>query len=436
MKGRMPLTKYKVSNIKIYDSISMKRVDQYFISMYDENTPGLLIPSIFTSFILKYARSANSQRSLANTIVPFLNYLIQQVFEEVPLFLPLKASGISGLNLYHLAQYLNYISNNPENQILRDTVETKEDTLVRLLYFLSDTGTNKMNDEILIKTREINNALVGTRRKRTSPFDLLSDIYIHYPAKNYKKKTILKDMKEELWDLMIEYAEEYYTIISFGILLMICSGLRRGECVNLRVKDVRYDKVSDRIYINVQDNQEELFHDRNIDLSNSQVKKPRKKQPLLQLHSRIEELYTRHKERLKIMYNTSHIADKPLFVNADGNAMSGNSFSNYFISFKNDFLTFLREEGFKELADELDCYKWGAHVGRHIFTNAIVKKGYANGGTDRPIPRLVALLRGDSSEEASMGYIDEMTISTAIQENMNEISRTAAWYGGQLNDKG
>lgn len=413
----------------------MKRVNQYFISMYDENNPKLLIPSVFTSFILKFSGSLNSQKAMANAIVPFLNYITQQVSDGTPLFLPLKTSGISGLNLYHLAQYLNYYSNNPENHILRNTVDTKEDTLIRFLYFLSDTGTNKMNDDILIKTREINNALAGTRRKRTSPFNLLSDIYIHYPANNYKKKTILKDMKDELWDLMIEYAEEYYPIISFGILLMICSGLRRGECVNLRVKDVRYDKVNDRIYINVQDNQEELFHDRNIDLSNSQVKKPRKKQPLLQLYSRIEELYTKHKERLMIMYNTSHIADKPLFVNADGNAMSGNSFSNYFISFKNDFLTFLREEGFEELADELDCYKWGAHVGRHIFTNAIVKKGYANGGTNRPIPRLVALLRGDSTEEAAMGYIDEVTISTAIQENMNEISKTAAWYEGKLNDK-
>ncbi|BBF42417.1 hypothetical protein lbkm_1099 [Lachnospiraceae bacterium KM106-2] len=429
------MKKYRLKGIYIYDSLKKKLEFQYFICFYDQDNPELLIPSIFTGFIHKYSLVPYTQKSLASNIIPFLNYTIEQVVDNTPLFTDLKMQGIAGINLYHVAQYLNYISTNSEMNLKKSTVQRIEKNIIRLLYYLNDTGLNHNNTKILEKAREANQNIINTYQRRISPFQFCPDIYIHYPQGNYVTKNVLKNMREEVWDLFVEFAEEYYPIIAFGLVLMICSGIRVGECVNLRVKDIKYDRLNDCFYTNIHDHQEELFFDRGIDLSSSQVKKPRDKQPILPIYSRIGELYSNHLERLKIAYKTNHISNKALFVNANNNSMSGNSFRNYFSSLKKDFIQFLQDESLEETAELLSSYKWGAHIGRHIFTNTIVKSGYANGSSNRPIPRLVALLRGDSTEEASMGYIDEATIASVIKSNMDDISNIAGGYGGKLNEE-
>jgi|GEM_PF-4345942 len=235
-------------------------------------------------------------------------------------------------------------------------------------------------------------------------------------------------MPEDLWNLFVEYAEEYYQHIAFGVLLTICSGIRRGGCVNLMVKDVKLDKRANQLFLNIKDRQYELFGDRDINLNNSQVKKPRKKQPVLPFYSRITQIFNSHKEYLVKVYGSNHIENKALFVNADGLPMSGDSYYNSFNNLKRNFIEFLEIEGLPALAQQMREYRWATHIGRHIFTNTIVKKGYANGSGNKPIPKLVALLRGDSSEESSMVYIDEFTLSEAVSKNINDISKIAAEY--------
>ncbi|WP_313563663.1 hypothetical protein [Ruminiclostridium cellobioparum] len=55
--------------------------------------------------------------------------------------------------------------------------------------------------------------------------------------------------------------------------------------------------------------QYEQFGDREINLCNSQVKKPRNNQPVLPLHSRIIEIFETHKKFLKEKYGIEHIID-------------------------------------------------------------------------------------------------------------------------------
>ena len=59
----------------------------------------------------------------------------------------------------------------------------------------------------------------------------------------------------------------------------------------------------------LKDRQYEQFGDREINLCNSQVKKPRNNQPVLPLHSRIIEIFETHKKFLKEKYGSEHITD-------------------------------------------------------------------------------------------------------------------------------
>ena len=424
---------YKTRDITIYDSLHKERSKRIFIVKFDSQSPKFILPSPLTYFVLKYGKSYNTQRKYANELCGFINYLISKVQQGGnEMFEALKIQGLSGLTFYHLANYLNHISNNPEEQLSLDTVLIKQNVLYNFYKYLSLSKINKLNDDVIEKMNILNSQVANRKRRKVSPFDLCPDIVIKYPKQLTKSNGVLKDMPEELWNLFVEYAEEYYQPIAFGVLLTICSGIRRGGCVNLRVKDVKQHKHNHLLYLDIKDNQLELFGERDINLNNSQVKKVRKKQPVLPLHSRILEIFDTHKKYLMKVYNSQHIEDKALFVNADGLPMSGDSYSTYFSKLKQDFIEFLQNEGLPVLAQQMREYRWATHIGRHIFTNTIVKKGYANGSGNKPIPKLVALLRGDSSEESSMVYIDEFTLSEAVSKNINDISKIAA--GNDEND--
>ncbi len=420
---------YKTRDITVYDSLRHVRTKQIFIVKFCPQSPEFILPIPLTHFVLKYCKSYNTQRKYANELCSFVNYLISQVQKgRNEIFEPLKSKGLSGLTFYHLAYYINHFSNNPEEPLLLSTAKIKEDILVMFFKYLSISNINRLNDGILEKLDVLNSQIINKKFKKKSPFDLFPDIVISYPKNLKKSNDILKDMPDELWNLLIEYAEEYYPNIAFGVLITICSGIRRGGCVNLRVKDVKLHKQNHMLYLNIKDNQHELFGDRDINLNNSQVKKPRKKQPVLPLHSRIAEIYETHKNYLMKIYGTRHIENNALFPNDDGLPMSGDSYSNYFRKLKSDFIAFLESEGLPAIAQQMREYSWSTHIGRHIFTNTIVKKGFANGSGNKPIPKLVALLRGDSSEESSMVYIDDYTLSEAVSNNINDISKIASEY--------
>lgn len=427
------MVKYDVKPIRIYNELKGTVDKQIFIVMTDERYPELIIPSTLTTFVLKQSREFNTQKKYADEICEFINYINCQLKADNNLFIKLKSCGLSGLNYYHLAHYINHISNDNITPRNYTTVMLKQDILFRFYKNLSIAKINTINDNILDKVENRNMNLKNSKMKRTTPFNLISDIVIYYPNTNYVKKPILKDMPVEIWRLFVEYAYIYAPRIAFGLVLTICSGIRRGECVNLRVKDIWFNTDNHTYYLNIKNNQSVLFNARDINLNNSQVKKCRKRQPVLPIHTEVEYLFDRHIKYLKDIYGTNDIKNRGLFVNADGNAMSGDSFSNYFYRLKNNFINYLYEEGLAEFAQQLRYYKWGTHIGRHIFTNTIIKNGYTNGTGNKPIAKLVAILRGDSCEESSNVYIDEITISTAVTKNINEISAIASEYNHGTN---
>ncbi|WP_024834520.1 hypothetical protein [Ruminiclostridium josui] len=114
---------YKTKDITVYDELQKERNKQIFIVKFCTDSPDFVLPSPLTHFVIKYGKSYNSQRKYANELCLFINYIIDNVqSSQNEIFEPLKTQGLSGLTFYHLAHYLNHISNNPEKPVLLGVV--------------------------------------------------------------------------------------------------------------------------------------------------------------------------------------------------------------------------------------------------------------------------------------------------------------------------
>ena len=70
-------------------------------------------------------------------------------------------------------------------------------------------------------------------------------------------------------------------------------------------------------------------------------------------------------------------------------------------------------------------YAWSTHIGRHVFTNFIIKTGLANNSMGVPDAKIVASLRGDRNLSSALAYIDRIAMVEAIDENLQNLSKEA-----------
>lgn len=88
-----------------------------------------------------------------------------------------------------------------------------------------------------------------------------------------------------------------------------------------------------------------------------------------------------------------------LFVNRNGQSMTGSSYRYHFNKAKNVFITQLRNSinpVDRSNASKLENYEWSTHIGRGIFTNLLAEEATN--------PYDIALPRGDASIESSIVY--------------------------------
>ncbi|MBP1862822.1 hypothetical protein BD780_004185 [Clostridium tetanomorphum] len=111
----------------------------------------------------------------------------------------------------------------------------------------------------------------------------------------------------------------------------------------------------------------------------SQNKKIRFDQPGFDLNGELFEMYERYLKRLA---NNPKITNRnaPL-VNFFGKPMTGESYSRYFTNLKNYFIKYINSEGYITVANDLIEHDWNTHIGRHVFTNYLIKIGAVNDAT-------------------------------------------------------
>lgn len=412
--------------IKSFKGKVPENINQVIIIQYNDENPDVWFPSPLTNFIHhRYNDSSVSTKmKVARIVSAFLNYLMEQVDKgEDKTFEILKHEGLFGLNHYHLAKYINHISQKDGKKRTFDTVKDREYYLIKFYSFLYSRGITSEKAKIKKKLAQSNDASKKGKMVEISPFEDTDDFTIEYPDKNYKSKPVLKNMEEDVWNRFIEYAEEHYPNIALGVAFQCMGGLRMGEVVNLTIDALNPCKSQQHIKVQIQDRQEELFRDRKVNEIKSQNKKVRFDQPVFNFNGDLFDMLERHLNRLA--KNTNIKNTNALFVNSKGYAMTGESYYKYFSKLKRDFINYLESEGYMDLSNKLNSHKWGTHIGRHIFTNYLIQIGAVSGADGAPVSKYLMALRGDTSEKSSSVYIDTQAVIDVVIEKIDLLSRVA-----------
>lgn len=433
------MIRYKVKTRLITDLSPYKPVKKKEVFIVRENTDtGVWIPSKLSEFIIVSASglSINTKKNIAYTICEFMNFLIDKIEDDEEEFKILKEKGLYGLKLIHATKFLNYISKSKEKVNNYDTAKKKEGRILDFYYFLQNKTIIKGKDakvEVKLTRKKTANGKEGKKLIRTivSPFeDLGSILYVQYPPKNPTSESIYKNQKPKLSDmdiptfaLFLEFAEKEYPDIALQVYIQCMGGLRCGETMNLTLEDVKQDRKKNRLFLNIQDRQVELFGKKN---TTPEVKFERENQVVFNFNNKLFYVLDRHLSELakNKKINKTSKNNTPLFVNDYGKPMSEETYRNRFNDLKNAFIEYL--DGIKpSVANELREHRWSTHIGRHLFTNYIIKTGLVNDSLGQPQAKIVAALRGDTNINSALKYLNSKAILEAIDKNVKLMSSLA-----------
>lgn len=311
-----------------------------------------------------------------------------------------------------------------------ETVKGKENELICYYDYLNKSGMTGKDMQVSFTIKEKRTSEEFTRKGKRNrgkkvlinPFEDCG-VSIKYPPMDGKKIPKLMDMRKSDWELLLEVAEEVTPDIALGVGMEIMGGLRVGEVVNQTINSIRIDgEHKDKLLLSIEDRQIELFESRGVNIYKSQVKKQREDQPVFNFNGDLFKMLESHMERLKSMPTVN---TKALFVDSSGNAMTGEVYHIRFALLKECFLQRLGEKKPSLEKEYRVNYRWGSHIGRHIYTNYLLKTGLCHDSLGTPDARILANLRGDKSIYSAMVYIDRMAVIASIQEKLEELSRLA-----------
>lgn len=406
---------YKIKELTV-DSIIGQRIEPestVFINRYINTEVGQLeIPSSFTGYIQSAFDSLNTQVLNAKFITHFLNYVTIQAHENNSEFDDVKINGLKSLNFTHAASYLRYCISELNNS--HATSKSKKTSILKFYDYLKE---NEIIDVVIEKRWYLDKNNVR-REKIVSPFN--KHLYrVKFPPKIGKIKKA-KYMDDNIYRLFMKCCEDKFPELKLGVFLQTRAGLRAGEVVNCTVGSIQVNKGSYFSSVDVLDRQFYLFGDDFEDtLKTSQVKKQRYNQPIIDLDEELEDIYNKH---LKLMNSRrkKHTPKEALFINEDGYAMTGVEYRNKFYALKKYFLKKLQMKSYSDY-EYYDTCTWGSHIGRAIFTNYCIIEGLCCTSDGKPSARILAKLRGDSSEESAQAYIDEIMISKYRRKRINSL---------------
>lgn len=360
-----------------------------------------------SSFVLwkwKY-RKYNTQRLQAIHLCQFLNHvLIEKRFEY-------KLKSLSDIDFNHGTSFLNCLL---AKQLNNKSVKNVERTLVHFYRFLAEKGcSRKFGPDQFI---EKNNMWDSNRMHVDSPF------HPRYSTANINPNKMQKPIEHTLpHPFIFPFLRTSIRVspqISLGIYFAMFGGLRAGEVANIRVGDITPYGDSfglGGIKINLQSRG--LRRDIRDVSGSSEVKRERQ-QLIYNIKSMLPLLYEEHMKRnIKRYAEKCLSASSPLFIDRDGNAMTGKSIRYHFNKIKREFIEELSASENPEhiiSAINLGSSKWSFHIGRGFFTNLIAKTAKN--------PYDVALARGDRSIFSALTYMaDTEEMKDQIEKLLDEI---------------
>lgn len=338
-------------------------------------------------FILHYwrYREYNTMAANAHRVVSFLNLAF---FGETN-----NINHLSQLTKQHLTDFLNSLSIKGNK---KSTVQHYRKTLVLLYQYLYNNNIlqNFQEEEILNLDNNLNGIIYNTNTISNQ---------IH-------------EFKTELILPFIEFAFYEKNEIALGVYYQIFGGLRAGEVVNIKKSNIKnigaYGEFGQVIKLKNANFREDL----NTTSGKGEVKKDRT-QVIFPYKTLLKTLYQSHIEK----YN-SISTPEALFVDKNGNPMSGDNYIYHFNKLKDKFINHLLNNDdirLQTYGQYLNSMKWSTHIGRGIFSNMMAEF------TENVLQ--IAVARGDSNLNSSLSYIaNTERIMNKIQEELENL------YSGDL----
>ncbi|MCZ2259409.1 site-specific integrase [Sporosarcina sp. G11-34] len=371
---------------------------------------GTIAASPLTDFIIKHYESAgsrlNTSKAPADLIVRFLNFVNLKIEENDMDFKELRHLGIRGLNLQHGSRFLTHQAITKGNK--RETIKYYENYLSDFYLFLHTQGLTNgysiINGKVMTR--------YGEREKRYVNFNDAPEPPIR-PTKNQVQQSFkkLKDFGGNRLTMVSEFigvANSLYPEIALGIAFMFYGGLRRGEVINLTRDSVRY-KQNSHCIVEIRNRTMLLFpHIKNN--SKNQVKIERDQ--IILTNPIIDALY---ESQLKFLSKRKANNPNALFVNRDGNPITGKSFEDKFNKIRVEYEKVLSRKLDRRADYEyIKGVRWSNHIGRGVFTNFLLSIG-------TPLTE-VSIARGDSSPESLLAYIEELNAQAALRKGSEIIA--------------
>ena len=380
----------------------------------DSGNVKLSIPSALNQLLTRWKlKSITNAKNHGDTIVSFLNYVKNEVAtgddEE---FTRLKNEGFYGLDFYHGQQFLKYCIE--EKKVNLNTAGQYTQRVLDLYETL--IGAKLLKTSVVLEDRGYITSDNEERVKRINPFNY-EPYVVSYPRKKNIKDRKLVNMDDAYWQLFLRVAEKHQPSILLGISLQMFGGLRRGEVVNLITNDIEESRLREKdtsiLGVNVKDRSNELFKDRKGDLTRSRVKKERQQQ-VFNFNGRLYEYYEIHMKHRAFVLRKNGKLTPALFINKDGEPMTGDEYSRAFASVKRKFMNALEDVVYKDYLKLRDM-SWSTHIGRGIFTNLCYKYKLAKNAKE------LQNLRGDDNIKSSAAYIDEFKKLRLVQRAFDKI---------------
>ncbi|HFK1475470.1 MULTISPECIES: site-specific integrase [Bacillus cereus group] len=389
----------------------MRNIKVITIGVLEEST-GIVYPHPISEFIKRqyefYGKSLNSSDAPARVVCRFLNFCLQKIEEGHEEFIVLKDKGINGLERRHGSQYLTHCS---LEGLQKETVEYYEKYLSAFYIFLKEM--NWIDEVFPLEGKKNSSGDTVYRSIFRDP-----SLGTRFPSRNTSKRKVskLKDFGEDRNQLTAQFiriAMDIAEEIALGLCFQFYGGLRRGEVVNVSRGDLIVSE-GESMEVQIRDNRNKFFSR----LKDTKSENPKRlnylqtdmcRQTILD-NDLVWEVYRKHQKRIDYMIKSGKCKNpSALFLDGDGETMSGKVYDRRFQKVKKVFLESLMGHKDYEL---LSGTFWSTHVGRGVFTNMLIDMGFT--------PTQLAIARGDRNLSSSMAYIDETLTTKQIQQAVNE----------------
>jgi integrase len=409
-------TRFVSREVTVNETIQgkMRNIKVIMIGVLEEQS-GIVYPHPLTHFIKTqyefYGKSLNSQDAPAKEVCRLLNYCLQKIGEDDEEFSELKQKGLRGLKRKHASRYISYLS---LKGLQKSTVEQYEKYLSSFYVYLKKMDL--IDEEFPIEEKKNYKGETIYKSVFREPH-----LETRFPSQNTRKErpAKLKDFGDERVELtahFIKIAMDVAPDIALGLCFQFYGGLRRGEVVNLDRGSLIVSH-GDSMEVQIKDNRRKFF-DR---LKDTKAENPKRlnylnvnlaRQTILD-NDLVWKVYDQHMKQLDILLKNGKCKNaSALFIDTDGNPMSGKVFDKQFNRVKKVFLDSLMGHKVYDLI--ADTY-WSTHIGRGVFTNTLIDMGFT--------PTQLAIARGDRNINSALKYIDETLTTEQIREAVNEFKK-------------